>query len=66
MVEQRTTPYRDPADLWRRGGLNKRQILALARADAFASLGHDPARCAVGGARLLRRHRCRSSTHVRR
>ncbi|WP_428673823.1 error-prone DNA polymerase [Reyranella sp.] len=39
MVEQRTTPYRDPADLWRRGGLNKRQILALARADAFASLG---------------------------
>ena len=33
------TPYRDPADLWRRGGLNKRQILALARADAFASLG---------------------------
>jgi error-prone DNA polymerase len=39
MVEQRTAPYRDPADLWRRGGLNKRQILALARADAFASLG---------------------------
>ena len=39
MVQQRTTPYRDPADLWRRGGLNKRQILALARADAFASLG---------------------------
>jgi len=39
MVERRTTPYRDPADLWRRGGLNKRQILALARADAFASLG---------------------------
>ena len=39
MVEQRTTPYRDPADLWRRGGLNKRQILALARADAFASMG---------------------------
>ena len=39
MVERRTTPYRDPADLWRRGGLNKRQILALARADAFASMG---------------------------
>ncbi|MCX7363049.1 MAG: hypothetical protein NTV97_14515, partial [Alphaproteobacteria bacterium] len=39
MVERRTTPYRDPADLWRRGGLTKRQILALARADAFASLG---------------------------
>jgi error-prone DNA polymerase len=39
MVERRITPYRDPADLWRRGGLNKRQILALARADAFASLG---------------------------
>jgi error-prone DNA polymerase len=39
MVEWRTTSYRDPADLWRRGGLNKRQILALARADAFASLG---------------------------
>jgi len=39
MVRQRTTPYRDPADLWRRGGLSKRQILALARADAFASLG---------------------------
>ncbi len=39
MVAQRTTPYRDPADLWRRSGLTKRQILALARADAFASLG---------------------------
>src|SRR5262249_16459092 len=38
-VERRTTPYRDPADVGRRGGLNKRQILALARADAFASLG---------------------------
>jgi error-prone DNA polymerase len=38
-VERRTAPYRDPADVWRRGGLNKRQILALARADAFASLG---------------------------
>jgi len=37
-VERRTTPYRDPADVWRRGGLTKRQILALARADAFASL----------------------------
>ena len=32
-------PYRDPADLWRRSGLTKRQIVALARADAFASLG---------------------------
>jgi error-prone DNA polymerase len=32
-------PYRDPADVWRRGGLDKRQILALARADAFASMG---------------------------
>jgi error-prone DNA polymerase len=39
MVERRTTPYRDPADLWRRGGLTKRQVLALARADAFASMG---------------------------
>jgi len=39
MVERRTTPYRDPVDLWRRSGLTKRQILALARADAFASLG---------------------------
>jgi error-prone DNA polymerase len=39
MVEQRTEPYRDPADLWRRSGLRKRQIIALARADAFASLG---------------------------
>ncbi len=39
MVAQRTTPYRDPADLWRRAGLTKRQIVALARADAFASLG---------------------------
>jgi DNA-directed DNA polymerase III PolC len=39
MVERRTEPYRDPADLWRRSGLNKRQIVALARADAFASLG---------------------------
>ena len=39
MVARRTTPYRDPVDLWRRGGLSKRQILALARADAFASMG---------------------------
>jgi DNA-directed DNA polymerase III PolC len=39
-VEQRgDRPYRDPADVWRRGGLTKRQILALARADAFASMG---------------------------
>ena len=39
MIERRTEPYRDPADLWRRSGLSKRQIIALARADAFASLG---------------------------
>ncbi len=39
LVERRTEPYRDPADLWRRSGLTKRQIAALARADAFASLG---------------------------
>ncbi len=40
MVKHRgATPYRDPADLWRRSGLTKRQIIALARADAFASLG---------------------------
>jgi error-prone DNA polymerase len=32
-------PYRDPSDLWRRSGLSKKQIAALARADAFASLG---------------------------
>ena len=39
-VERRgAVPYRDPADVWRRGGLNKRQILILARADAFASMG---------------------------
>ena len=39
LVANRTEPYRDPADLWRRGGLTKRQIATLARADAFASLG---------------------------
>ncbi|MEI6202588.1 MAG: OB-fold nucleic acid binding domain-containing protein, partial [Enhydrobacter sp.] len=40
LVERRGAhPYRDPADVWRRGGLTKRQILALARADAFASMG---------------------------
>src|SRR5258708_21871981 len=39
MVERRTEPYRDPADLWRRSGLAGRQIIELARADAFASLG---------------------------
>ncbi len=40
LVERRgAIPYRDPADVWRRGGLNTRQILALARADAFASMG---------------------------
>jgi error-prone DNA polymerase len=40
LVERRAgRPYRDPADVWRRGGLSKRQILALARADAFASMG---------------------------
>jgi error-prone DNA polymerase len=39
-VERRAErPYRDPADVWRRGGLTKRQILALAHADAFASMG---------------------------
>ena len=39
-VERRgAVPYRDPADVWRRGGLSKRQILTLARADAFASMG---------------------------
>ncbi|WP_428684030.1 error-prone DNA polymerase [Reyranella sp.] len=39
MVERRgAAPYSDPADLWRRGGLSKKQIIALARADAFASL----------------------------
>jgi len=40
LVDRRAEqPYRDPADVWRRGGLTKRQILALARADAFASMG---------------------------
>ncbi len=40
MVERRGPhPYSSPADLWRRSGLSKRQIAALARADAFASLG---------------------------
>jgi error-prone DNA polymerase len=39
MVERRGTGYTSPADLWRRSGLTKRQIVALARADAFASLG---------------------------
>ncbi|MDI1283529.1 MAG: error-prone DNA polymerase [Reyranella sp.] len=39
LVARRTEPYRDPADLWRRSSLSKRQIIALARADAFASLG---------------------------
>ena len=39
LVERRTTPYLDPVDLWRRSGLSRRQILALARADAFASIG---------------------------
>jgi error-prone DNA polymerase len=40
LVERRgAVPYRDPADVWRRGGLGRRQILALARADAFASMG---------------------------
>jgi error-prone DNA polymerase len=39
LVERRTVPYRDAADLWRRSGLARRQIVALARADAFASLG---------------------------
>src|SRR5476651_1718619 len=40
LVERRgKQSYRDQADVWRRGGLTKRQILALARADAFASMG---------------------------
>jgi error-prone DNA polymerase len=40
LVERRADhPYRDPADVWRRGGLTRRQILALARADAFSSMG---------------------------
>jgi error-prone DNA polymerase len=39
LVGRRDTPYRSPAELWRRCGLTRRQIAALARADAFASLG---------------------------
>ncbi|TAJ97215.1 MAG: error-prone DNA polymerase [Reyranella sp.] len=39
VVRRGTASYRDAADLWRRSGLTKRQIVALARADAFASLG---------------------------
>ena len=39
MAERRGAGYTSPADLWRRSGLTKRQIVALARADAFASLG---------------------------
>ena len=43
MVERRgETPYSDPTDLWRRSGLSKKQIIALARADAFASLSLTP------------------------
>jgi error-prone DNA polymerase len=39
LLERRGTGYRDVADLWRRGGVSRRQIEVLARADAFGSLG---------------------------
>jgi error-prone DNA polymerase len=64
MVERRTTPYRDPADLWRRGGLSKRQILALARADAFASMGLTR-RDVLWAVRGFSEARCRCSTRGR-
>jgi error-prone DNA polymerase len=38
IVDARTTPYRNVADMWRRAGLAKRHIETLARADAFTSL----------------------------
>jgi error-prone DNA polymerase len=39
LLKRRGTGYRDVADLWRRGGISRRQIEVLARADAFGSLG---------------------------
>jgi DNA polymerase-3 subunit alpha/error-prone DNA polymerase len=38
LVERRGAGYHDVADLWRRGGLSRRQIEVLSRADAFGSL----------------------------
>ena len=75
LVAQRADrPYRDPADVWRRGGLNKRQILALARADALLRWGcrgetscgrcglspKPPCRCSTGRTSQSRKSPCRS------
>ena len=41
LVENRGAGYRTVRDLWRRSGLKRRALQALAAADAFASLGLD-------------------------
>ncbi len=54
MVAQRTTPYRDPADLWRRSGLTKRQIRGVGARRCFRFARPVPPRRVVGGAWLFR------------
>ena len=41
LVERRGNGYADPLALWRRAGLSGRSLEALARADAFRSMGLD-------------------------
>jgi error-prone DNA polymerase len=41
LVSRRAHPYRDVADLWRRGGVGRACLETLASADAFRSLGLD-------------------------
>ncbi|MBL8673347.1 MAG: error-prone DNA polymerase, partial [Rhodospirillales bacterium] len=56
LAARRGGGYRDVADVWRRGGLSRRQIEILARADAFASLDLSP-RDALWASRGLRDER---------
>jgi hypothetical protein len=52
-LDRRRPWQRLPAveDVWRRAGLEARTLTILAEADAFAALGPDPARGALGRAR---------------
>jgi error-prone DNA polymerase len=52
IVAARGNGYPDVESLWRRAGVQPATLERLAEADAFAGLGSDAARCAVGGAAL--------------
>ena len=54
MVERRTEPYRDPADLWRRSGLSQAPDRGACPGRCLRFTGTVPSRRVVGGARLFR------------